>query len=114
VTSLATCLLTTDEDNLLQWITEPTTVSAGQGYTLYKDEFVMVSSGTLPANIAFLPAQGSSASRLGISITETTGIEATESTPSENGDLFNLKGQRVDRPSVKGVYLRNGKKVIIK
>ena len=114
VTSLATCLLTTDEDNLLQWITEPTTVSAGQGYTLYKDEFVMVSSGTLPANIAFLPAQGSSASRLGISITETTGIEATESTPSENGDLFNLKGQRVDRPSVKGIYLRNGKKVIIK
>ena len=114
VTSLETCLLTTDEDNLLQWITEPTTVSAGQGYTLYKDEFVMVSSGTLPANIAFLPAQGSSASRLGISITETTGIEATESTPSENGDLFNLKGQRVDRPSVKGVYLRNGKKVIIK
>jgi hypothetical protein len=115
VTSLETCLLTTDEDNLLQWITEPTAVSAKQGYTLYKDEFVMVSSGTLPAGVAFLPAQSSAASRLGIFITEeTTGIEATEKTPSENATFYNLKGQRVDQPSTKGLYLRNGKKVVIK
>ena len=114
VTSLETCLLTTDESNLLQWITEPTTVSAGQGYTLYRDEFVKVSSGTLPAGVAFLPAQGSSASRLGIFISETTGIEATEKTASENAIFYNLKGQRVDKPTVKGLYLRNGKKVIIK
>ena len=51
---------------------------------------------------------------LSIFIDETTGIDATESTPSENGDLFNLKGQRVDKPTVKGLYLRNGKKVVIK
>lgn len=114
VTSLETCLLTTDESNLLQWIAEPTAVSAGQGYTLYKDEFVKVSSGTLPVGIAFLPAQGSSASRLGIFISETTGIDGTESTSSESGDLYNLKGQRVDKPTVKGLYLRNGKKVVIK
>ena len=114
VTSLETCLLTTDEDNLLQWIAEPTAVSAGQGYTLYKDEFVKVSSGTLPAGVAFLPAQGSSASRLGIFVTETTGIDAIENTPSESDNLFNLKGQRVDKPTVKGLYLKNGKKVVIK
>ena len=114
VTSLESCLLTTDESNLLGWIAEPTTVSAGQGYTLYKDEFIKVSSGTLPAGVAFLPAQGISASRLSIFIDETTGIDGTEITPSESGDLFNLKGQRVDKPTVKGLYLRNGKKVVIK
>jgi hypothetical protein len=114
VTSLESCLLTTDESNLLEWIAEPTAVSAGQGYTLYKDEFIKVSSGTLPAGVAFLPAQGISASRLSIFIDETTGIDGTEITPSESGDLFNLKGQRVDKPTVKGLYLRNRKKVVIK
>ncbi len=48
---------------------------------------------------------------------ETTGIEsinATDATTSEGDDAYyNLNGQRVTKP-VKGVYIHNGKKVIVK
>lgn len=48
---------------------------------------------------------------------ETTGIEsinATDATTSEGDDAYyNLNGQRVSKPA-KGVYIHNGKKVIVK
>ena len=118
VTSLETCLLSTDESNLLQWITEPTAVSAGQGYTLYKDEFVRVSSGTLPAGIAFLPSDGVNARALSILGTDshTTDIdEMMTKTSKDVQEWYTLDGKRLDgKPSQKGLYLRNGKKVVIK
>ena len=45
----------------------------------------------------------------------TTGIENTETAEQDNGNepYYNLNGMRVSKPS-KGVYIRNGKKVIIK
>ncbi len=118
VTSLESCLLTTDEGNLLQWITEPTAVSVGDGYTLYKDEFVMVSSGTLPAGIAFLRSNGANARALSIPGTDdiTTGIDEMTTSDSEGTqEWYTLDGKRLDgKPSQKGLYLRNGKKVVIK
>ena len=44
----------------------------------------------------------------------TTGIQALDDTHSQVGGYwYNLNGQRVDRPA-KGLYIRNGKKVVVK
>ena len=44
---------------------------------------------------------------------ETTGIEAAKAAQKMNGEFFNLAGQRVAQPA-KGLYIVNGKKVIMK
>ena len=110
--------LTDSDTGVMEWLTEPRTVSVGEGYTLYKDEFVMVSSGTLPAGIAFLPAGGVSARALSIPGTDsqTTGIDGMTTSDSEGKEeWYTLDGKRLDgKPSQKGLYLRNGKKVVIK
>ena len=44
---------------------------------------------------------------------ETTGIEAAKASQKMNDEFFNLAGQRVAQPT-KGLYIVNGKKVIMK
>jgi len=44
---------------------------------------------------------------------ETTGIEAINTTEQKNGEVYNLQGQRVAKTQ-KGLYIVNGKKVIMK
>ena len=44
---------------------------------------------------------------------DVTAIEAVKTKNVENGQFFNLAGQRVAQPT-KGLYIVNGKKVIIK
>ena len=44
---------------------------------------------------------------------EATSIKAVEAKTVENGEYYNLAGQRVAQPT-KGLYIVNGKKVIIK
>ena len=112
------CLLTTNETNLLQWLTEPMSVKVGQGYTLYKDEFVKVSSGTLPAGIAFLPAQGIAASRLAIfnvdGGNELTGVDVAK-TNAGSGEWYTVNGKKLSgRPIRKGLYVKDGQKVVIR
>ena len=50
-----------------------------------------------------------------VAVAQPTGIVEMEniSTAREDGVYYNLNGVRVDRPT-KGVYIVNGKKVIIK
>lgn len=43
----------------------------------------------------------------------TTGISNTIYTQSDNQQIYNLQGQRIDKPS-KGIYIRGGKKYIAK
>lgn len=43
---------------------------------------------------------------------DTTGINAIHQLPND-GNYYNLKGQRVEKPS-KGIYILNGKKVVVK
>ena len=112
------CLLTTSETNLLQWLTEPTPVKVGQGYTLYKDEFVKVSTGTLPAGIAFLSAQGVAASRLSIfnaaGDDELTGVDVVK-VNAESGEWYTVDGKKLSgRPTKKGLYVKDGQKVVIR
>ena len=44
---------------------------------------------------------------------DATAINAVKSNVVENGTYYNLAGQRVNNPT-KGLYIVNGKKVIVK
>jgi hypothetical protein len=77
--------------------------------------FVKVKSGVIiPAGKAYLYIATPPTSRdfLGFD-DETTGIESVEQAAKADNQYFNLAGQRVAQPT-KGLYIVNGKKVIIK
>ena len=67
------------------------------------------------------PASGSMAIRFGNNqataviklISMTTGISTVRKTQSADDTFYNLQGARVDNPT-KGIYIQNGKKVVIK
>ena len=44
---------------------------------------------------------------------EATGITTTNYTNFTNGDWYNLQGRKVNK-AVKGVYIMNGRKVVVK
>ena len=75
----------------------------------------------LKANRAYLPLLKSTVSGsrgfIGIDFDDgedgTTGISEAQQRVGEQDVWYNLQGQRVDNPS-KGLYIRNGKKVIVK
>ena len=50
---------------------------------------------------------------LGENDDETTGIRSIDSQLT-NDIWYNLKGQRIDSPTKKGLYIKNGKKVVVK
>ena len=111
------------EDNLLEATTESTgtTVSTGEAYGLSKTDgkFHKLNAGTIPAGKAYLPASAMSAEILDLdfdgSSDITTGIENVETAQKSflDGEFYNLNGQRVAQPT-RGLYIVNGKKVVIK
>ena len=113
-------VLTGDADattgNLLKpWLTAGTPGDA-EYYTLAVDGanpiFKKSSGGTLAAGKAYLVMPGAGAPELGVDFGGTTGINAIQK-QAENGEYYNLAGQRVAQPT-KGLYIVNGKKVILK
>ena len=87
-------------------------------YVLYNDNFVKATSGTIAAGRCYLPLATtvSAVSRLAISFDEAvTGIGSLTTLPSPKSKegVYNLNGQRVMNPT-KGLFIVNGKKVIIK
>ena len=107
-------------DNLLVGITAPTDVTSGEYYGLSGNSFVKVGTTTIPAGKALLPASliGGNAARLSFVFEgATTGIHSVENGQStiENGNWYTLGGQKLNgKPATKGVYIINGKKVVIK
>jgi len=103
--------------------TESTAYNAFDGYTLYmlainqsnEAQFTKVTDGSIAAGKAYLKVPTSASTRAFIVSfgDDATGIRAIES--AENGDrqIYTLSGQRVTKPG-KGLYIVNGKKVIIK
>jgi hypothetical protein len=93
----------------------------GDGSTIYalgkkdaKVGFIKVKSGVkIPAGKAYLViTSGGARDFLGFD-DDTTGIESVEQSTKADNLYFNLAGQRVVQPT-KGLYIVNGKKVIIK
>ena len=108
-------------DNKLVGVTASETLTANSGYVLMTSPSLAFYKNnkdfTLSANSAYLPTDfdGSSAPVfLLFSGSETTGINAVQGSQSKaNGEYYNLNGQRVAQPT-KGLYIVNGKKVVVK
>jgi hypothetical protein len=90
----------------------------GSAYVLnYKAEtgagfYKLKNSGTIGANKAYLTYSGVLAREF-FGFDETTGIDGVNVDTIEHGDAFDLQGRRISQPT-KGLYIMNGKKVIIK
>ena len=105
----------TNSENKLKGTTVPTEVEADQYYGLSGESFVKVGAGTVPAGKALLPAtEVPNTSRLTFVFEEAQGIKTIEHSPLTIDDsVYNLNGQRVVTPK-KGLYIINGKKVMVK
>lgn len=115
------------ESNMLKGVTTATAIDATSGdYTNYiftkvGDEigFYPANAGTIPAYKAYLQIPTASLpsgapSRLSIEIGDgTTGIKPTPSLSQKGREWYDLNGRRVTHPT-NGLYIINGKKVIIK
>jgi len=117
-----TTTATTYDTNVLHGVTTATTMTEGD-YVLYNNngtaEFRRVTATELAANKAYLPAAsvaGAGARSLSVVFddNELTGMSDVRSKTSEvRNKYYDLSGRRVAQPT-KGLYIVNGKKVVIK
>ena len=109
------------DNNQLQGTDAGTAVSSitgGAVYVLYNDEFVKSTTGTIPANRAYLVLDdavygGGNSRTLTIAINTITGIADVNATTLANGQYYNLQGMRMTQPR-KGIVIVNGKKMFVK
>ena len=112
---------TTEMESLLVGCTTATDVTSltasNNIYVLYNNEFVKTTSGTISAQRAYLPVSKEqvAGSRLAIGFdNETTGVADVRGKMSDvRSDYFDLQGRKVAQPT-KGLYIINGKKVVVK
>ena len=112
--NITTTGATLGETNILKpWLTAGTPTD-GTYYTLAAGpKFKKSSGGILAAGKAYLVLP-TTAPELNVNFGETTGIDEVRGKMEEvRGDYYNLAGQRVAQPT-KGLYIVNGKKVILK
>lgn len=104
--------------NKLHAAVTATACAANEVYILQSGQFHLVTAAsTVPAGKAYLLASDVPASApeyLGFDFGGVTGINAVNGSELKvNGEYYNLAGQRVANPT-KGLYIVNGKKVILK
>ncbi len=93
----------------------------GNAYVLnYKPEtgagfYKLKADKTIGANKAYLLYSGLEAREF-FGFSMTTGINSLTSAPSRKseGSIYSLDGRRISQPTKKGMYIQNGKKVIIR
>ena len=100
-------------DDILEGYTDGSTV-----YVLYNNEFVKTTSGTIPANRGYLVfGKPANAPKLTIEIGDgATGINDVRSKMAEVGsDFYDLSGRKLSgKPTKSGLYIKNGKKILVK
>ena len=84
-----------------------------------QNQFVWVKdAGTIAAHRCWLeiaPSEAAGARRIVFSGSATTGISTTDYTDYTDGTFYDLNGRKLQGiPTVKGVYIFNGKKVVVK
>lgn len=106
--------------NFLQASVTGTTVAADYAYVLSAGAFHPADAGTIPANRAYLlqsdivNAGGGHARSLSLTFgDEETGISQVSNDQWIMGNYYDFSGRRVAQPT-KGLYIVNGKKVIVK
>ncbi len=75
--------------------------------------FYKWAGGLLGAGRVYMPATAGSRSFLGFGNGTTTGIETVNNQTISLGECFDLQGRHVAQPT-KGLYIMNGKKVVVK
>ena len=95
------------------------TLNATYDYVLGKKNehvaFYRVNSeaNVLPMNRAYLHFTGGGVVKMNFNHT-TTGIEAVSPAAQQDGPIYDLSGRRVSHMSKGGIYIRNGKKILVK
>ena len=90
--------------------------STQNNYAFNGKQFVWVKDAiTVGANKAWLSINtGVSSARITLVFDETTKIANTNITNITNGNWYTIDGRKVNAPSKKGIYIMNGKKVVVK
>lgn len=107
--------------NLLVGVTTDTPKDAGTIFVLMKGSkgigfYKNTNAFTLRANSAYLPAEavaGASARSFIALDDETTGIADVKAVKEDTEGMFDLQGRKIAKPT-KGLYIVNGKKVVVK
>ena len=85
-------------------------------YILYNDGFVLSSVSTIGEHRCYLPGTGTASTR-GLTIdfgNGTTDISTKTAEVFDSGEWFDLQGRRIEKPQKKGLYIHDGKKVVVK
>ena len=108
--------------NMLVAVVESATVTQTEDYTNYvfgkkngKEAFYKIPAAgiEIPANNAYLAVPAAAGAKEVIFLGgETTGINNVDA-DAETGDIYNISGVKVKKAQ-KGVYIQNGKKVVVK
>lgn len=96
-------------------VTSTTAIAAGT-YVLIDGTFLLTDGGNLPAYNCYLQFTTPAATRsfnFGGDGDGTTGIHNIGTAKLNDGQWYDLMGRKVDQPR-KGIYIRNGKKVMVK
>lgn len=105
--------------NKLKYVDNNPVTTTGYEYVLYKDEFVKA-TGSIPDGKCYLDLTGAApapapARSLGIDSDGTTDIHLVNSEEGiVNSEVwYDLQGRRIEQPTKAGLYIKNGKKVIV-
>ncbi len=99
--------------NMLQYATEDVAAS-GTLYILYNGEYVKA-TGTIPQGKCYLKLNKPSGARaLAIGNNNGTTSISNFNADTETDRWFDLNGQRISKPQKKGLYIKNGKKIVVK
>ena len=108
-------------DNMLKVATGSESFAVRQIYLLYNNEFVLNMPGALDAGKVYMVNPSypySSPARLRINRAQSTGIseiDKDDNTVTLDDRWYNLNGLRLNgKPTKKGIYLKDGKKVVVK
>ena len=108
----------TIESLLVGSATEATDMTTYKDFVLYRDEFVLSGAASVAAGHAYLPAANATAGAARRSIVvsgETMGISQIENGELTIENWYDLNGRKLQAaPTKKGIYIRNGKKVVVK
>lgn len=102
--------------NKLKYVDNTPVATTGYEYVLYKDEFVKA-TGSIPDGKCYLDLTGAAAPAparsLGIDSDGTTDIRELRMENEGRDEWYDLQGRRIEQPTKAGLYIKNGKKVIV-
>ena len=113
-------LVATDETaaapaaNLLNGVDKRTTATGEQTFVLGNDSQFVPGDGTLAAYTAYLDRETTEAAALALVLPTAINNLNLDGTPAANGKWYDLQGRPVAAPVSPGIYVINGRKIIVK